>query len=291
MKHTIESFIQQGNTWFIAGDNTNAFLSYFQALYHAKALSIVVKYVQKNKDNLFEEQDLLKELLYTKYHIQLVPGAISVILNGIKKQVEEEQKKKAYQRFKKIILSQHPKTPEQYVDVLLSRFDKVSWEEIGFLSDLLLEHGFNYDVCDVDQLYHDRAKTRELKRFEHSLQKQENFSDIDTMTGYEFEDFLITLFTELGYTVEQRKKSHEQGLDLLLLRYGEKTAVQVKRYSKPVGNKAIQEVNAARMYYHCQKALVVTNSYFTASAKQLAERCNVELWDRKKLKELIKKRV
>jgi HJR/Mrr/RecB family endonuclease len=91
--------------------------------------------------------------------------------------------------------------------------------------------------------------------------------------------------------LNNEKKSHEQGLDLLLLRYGERTAVQVKRYSKPVGNKAIQEVNAARMYYHCQRALVVTNSCFTASAKQLAERCDVELWDRKKLKEHIKKRM
>lgn len=103
--------------------------------------------------------------------------------------------------------------------------------------------------------------------------------EIDTMTGYEFEDFLVNLFTKLGYTVDQRKRSHEQDLDLLLIQHGERIAVQVKRYSKPVGNEAIQEANAARMYYRCQRALVVTNSSFTTSAKQLAERCNVELWD------------
>ena len=102
------------------------------------------------------------------------------------------------------------------------------------------------------------------------------------MTGYEFEDFLVDPFTKLGYTVEQRKKSHEQGLDLLLLRYGERTAMQVKCYSNPVGNKAIQEVNTARMYYHFQGTLVVTNASFTTPAKELAERCDVELWDRKK---------
>jgi HJR/Mrr/RecB family endonuclease len=103
-----------------------------------------------------------------------------------------------------------------------------------------------------------------------------------------FEDFLVNLFTKLGYTVERRKRSHEQGLDLLLLRHEERIAVQVKSYGKPVGNRAIQEANAARVYYRCQRALVVTNSCFTTSAKQLAERCNVELWDRKKLKEKIK---
>jgi HJR/Mrr/RecB family endonuclease len=62
----------------------------------------------------------------------------------------------------------------------------------------------------------------------------------------------------------------------------------VKRYNKPVGNKAVQEANAAQIYYRCYRALVVTNSSFTTPAKQLAERCKVELWDRKKLKEKIK---
>lgn len=109
------------------------------------------------------------------------------------------------------------------------------------------------------------------------------------MTGNEFEDFLINLFRKSGYTVERKKRSHEQGLDFLLIRYGEKTAVQVKRYGKPVGNKAIQEVNAARVYYQCHRALVITNFRFTISAKQLAERCNVDLWDRETLKEKIKK--
>jgi hypothetical protein len=74
---------------------------------------------------------------------------------------------------------------------------------MGFLSKLLIEHGFNYYVCDVDRLCHDRTRAWELKRFEQSLQekKSTNFSDIDTMTGFEFEDFLLELFTKLGYGV------------------------------------------------------------------------------------------
>jgi len=290
MNRTVESLIQQGNTWFLAGNTNKALISYSKALKQSKTLDIVESYVQKNKDYLFEDQDLLKELLHTKYHILLVPRAISAIILSVKKQVEEKEKKNAYQRFRKIILSKHPKTPEQYVDVLIQQFENVSWQEMEFLSNILLEHGFNYYICDVDWLYHDRMKIRELRHFEHSLQKKAptHISEIDTMTGYEFEDFLVTLFTKLGYTVEQRKRSHEQGLDLLLIRHEERIAVQVKRYSKPVGNKAIQEVHAARIYYHCQNALVVTNSRFTTSAKQLAERCKVELWDRKKLEEKIK---
>ena len=108
------------------------------------------------------------------------------------------------------------------------------------------------------------------------------------MDGHEFETFLVDFFIKLGYRVERRKKSHEQGLDLLLERHGERICCQAKRNKKPVGNKAIQEVIAAREYYGCQRALVVTNSIFTLSAKKLAKRCNVELWDRDVLKEKLK---
>ncbi|VVB62000.1 Restriction endonuclease [uncultured archaeon] len=290
MKQTVESMITQANTWFLAGNTHKALLSYHKALQQAKALTIIENYIQKNKDDIFEDQDLLKELLHTKYHIRLVPGAISAILLSIKKQVEEKEQNKAYQRFKKNILSKNPKTPEQYVDALLQQNEKPSWQEMTFLSNMLLEHRHIYYVCDVDQLCHNQIRALELARFERSLRekKPEKFSEIDTMTGHEFEEFLIDLFTKMGYSVERKKQTHEQGLDLLLTRYGEKTAVQVKRYNKPVGNKAVQEANAARVYYRCQRALVVTNSRFTSSAKQLAERCDVELWDRKQLKEKIK---
>ena len=290
MKETVESWTKKGNTCFLAGKHNNAINYYYNALEQSGALKSVVKYVQKNTDDLSEDQQLLKELLQTKYDIHLVPGALPLILIATKNQIEEIEEKQAYQQFKKMILSKHPKTPEQYVDVLLHHFDNPPWQEMIYLSKLLLENGHNYYVCDVDQLIHERTRAPELKRFEQSLHKKNStkLSDIDTMTGYEFEDFLIDLFTKMGYSVERRKQTHEQGLDLLLTRYGEKTAVQVKRYNKPVGNKAVQEANAARDFYRCHRALVVTNSRFTIPAKQLAERCNVELWDRKILKEKIK---
>jgi HJR/Mrr/RecB family endonuclease len=111
------------------------------------------------------------------------------------------------------------------------------------------------------------------------------------MTGYEFEDFIVDLFIKLGYVVvKKRKRSHEQGLDLLLLKNGVRIAVQVKRYKRPVGNRGIQQAISACVYYQCQRAIVVTNSTFTTPAKQLATRSgNIELWDREVIKEKIKR--
>ena len=59
-----------------------------------------------------------------------------------------------------------------------------------------------------------------------------------------------------------------------------KIVVQCKHYSKPVGVRAIQEVNAARKYYNASRAAVATNSTFTKQARALAKRCGVELWER-----------
>jgi HJR/Mrr/RecB family endonuclease len=151
-----------------------------------------------------------------------------------------------------------------------------------------MEHGLKYSIFDIDQLCRLRTNTRKLTRFERSLdeKKPATFTKIDSMTGFEFEDFIVDLFTKLGYVVEKRKRSHEQGLDLLLFKHGERIAVQVKRNRRPVGNRAVQQAIAACVYYQSQRAIVVTNSTFTLPAKQLAARSNnVELWDRNVLKE------
>lgn len=41
------------------------------------------------------------------------------------------------------------------------------------------------------------------------------------------------------------------------------------------------------MLYSCQKAVVITNNYFTSWAKQAAKAVGVELWDRDVLKDKI----
>lgn len=109
---------------------------------------------------------------------------------------------------------------------------------------------------------------------------QSGIQDIDKMSGEEFEKCLLHHFNKLGYQAETTSKSHDYGADLILKKYNEKIIVQAKRYNKPVGIKAIQQALGAMAYYRANRCFVVTNNYFTANAKNLAEKCNVELWDR-----------
>lgn len=55
-----------------------------------------------------------------------------------------------------------------------------------------------------------------------------------------------------------------------------------------IGNKAVQETFAGKAFYECHIGVVLTNQYFTKSAKELAQKNGIILWDRKKLIELIK---
>ena len=62
-------------------------------------------------------------------------------------------------------------------------------------------------------------------------------------------------------------------------RLDERVVVQAKKQKKTVGNKAVQEVHAARGYYQANRAIVITTSRFSKPAIELADRLGVELWD------------
>jgi HJR/Mrr/RecB family endonuclease len=111
--------------------------------------------------------------------------------------------------------------------------------------------------------------------------------EVDEMTGKEFEKFLYVHFINLGYSVTLTQDSQDYGADLILYKDGTKTVVQAKRSKNPVGIKAVQEVAGAVRHYKGNKSLVITNNRFTENACKLAKSNEVELWDRKKLIEVI----
>lgn len=105
-------------------------------------------------------------------------------------------------------------------------------------------------------------------------------ANVASMTGVEFELHIAEMLRTAGIeNVSTTAKTGDQGADLLFTYNSLKYVLQAKRYGSSVGNKAIQEAHAARGYYHCDRALVVTNSRFTASARTLAKELRVLLVD------------
>ena len=103
---------------------------------------------------------------------------------------------------------------------------------------------------------------------------------IDQYSGIEFERFMGSLFESDGYQVEYTQASNDKGIDIIIRRKGISIGVQCKCYNSPVSLSAVQEVFAGKIFYSLDKAMVVTNNYFTKSAIVLAESTGVILWNR-----------
>ena len=98
---------------------------------------------------------------------------------------------------------------------------------------------------------------------------------------YDFEDFIAQLFKDNGYKVEGTNYSGDYGADVIVLKDGVKTAIQVKRYSSTnkVGVKDINQIIGGKEYHKCDKAMVVCTSDYTKQGKNLSSEANVELWN------------
>lgn len=115
-------------------------------------------------------------------------------------------------------------------------------------------------------------------------------ADYDDMDGWEFEEYVGELLVRDGYIhVEITRGSGDQGVDVLAERDGVSYAIQCKHYQAKISNKAVQEAYAGAEFYGCDVPVVVTNSYFTPSAEELADEIGVELWDREELNRMVKK--
>jgi restriction system protein len=115
-----------------------------------------------------------------------------------------------------------------------------------------------------------------------------DLSEIDNMEGEEFEEYVAALFRKLGYQALVTQQSRDFGVDVVAKRGGERIAIQVKRYSKAVSLGGVQQAVAGMHKYNCNKAMVVTNNYFTPSAQELASHSSCELIDRDGLACLIR---
>ena len=115
-----------------------------------------------------------------------------------------------------------------------------------------------------------------------------NHSEIDEMEGREFEKFCARLLEQKGFQdVNITKASGDFGVDILAEKEGVTYAIQCKRYTDPVGVKAIQEAYAGREYYDRMVGAVLTNQYFTAPAVEAAKKLKILLWDRGYLEQMM----
>lgn len=123
-----------------------------------------------------------------------------------------------------------------------------------------------------------RIKGKQSNRIRNAIK---NGQHID-MTGEQYEQYVASRLSAMGYRqIQMTKASGDHGADIIAIALdGVRCAVQCKYYSKPVGNKAVQEALSGSVYYWCQRAIVITNNDFTRQAIEDADRTGVELISR-----------
>ena len=99
------------------------------------------------------------------------------------------------------------------------------------------------------------------------------------LDGIDFEHWCADALRKFGWQATVSKASGDQGVDILARREGISVAVQCKRYTKPVGNKAVQEAFSGKQHVQASHACVIATGGFTKSAKELASSTGVFLLD------------
>jgi restriction system protein len=95
----------------------------------------------------------------------------------------------------------------------------------------------------------------------------------------EFEHWTASMLNMYGWNAHATQGNGDQGSDVVAIYGRHKCIIQCKLYRNPVGNKAVQEVNAAKTFFDGDSAVVVGKSGYTRSAMQLAEKNGVRLID------------
>jgi restriction system protein len=124
-------------------------------------------------------------------------------------------------------------------------------------------------IIKLIKRYLNRHKYREL-----------NLSNIDEMSGLEFENYLKQVLSHQGYSVEKTPASGDLGVDLIAERGHSRLAIQVKRYQGKVSRTAVSDAVAGMHHYRCNESMVITNSSFSPGAISLAKSNQCILIDR-----------
>lgn len=133
-------------------------------------------------------------------------------------------------------------------------------------------------VIVIAVLFSSRRKITRIK-----LKSSISSSNIDTMTGLEFEKYVANLLKQHGFKNVKLTEEYDLGVDIIATKNNVTWGIQVKRYAGLVGADSVRQVVTALNMYHCDRAMVITNSTFSRPALALADSNDCVLVDRERL--------
>jgi len=168
------------------------------------------------------------------------------------------------------------------------------WIFIGWWWKLLCKFKSQREVSEINNdTYRINANLNNIEtQIDNMRTNSINISgaSFDNMEGHQFEYFCADILKKNGFeNVEVTQGSGDHGIDILAEKDGITYAIQCKCYSSNIGNAAVQQAHTGKSIYKKDIAVVLTNRYFTAQAREEATALGVKLWDRDKLNSMIEK--
>ncbi len=199
----------------------------------------------------------------------------------------------------KIHLSAKKKLAEHYADMANNaESENEFYQSINSCLEVLewMSQFEKYEVYNIlEEPSEDIRKIKEgmpisIERFKDRMKSSGKIAlEYDDMEGHDFEYYCADILRKNGFAnVEVTQGSGDHGIDILAEKDGITYAIQCKRYSSDIGNAAVQQAHTGKSIYKKDIAVVLTNRYFTAQAKEEAQALGVKLWDRDKLNSMIK---
>ena len=92
----------------------------------------------------------------------------------------------------------------------------------------------------------------------------------ERMTPLEFEQYCADVLRACNWRAHVTQATADQGVDIVAEKRGVRIVLQCKKYSKPVGNRAVQEIVAGIAHAEAQRGIVVATNGYTKAAERLA---------------------
>lgn len=120
------------------------------------------------------------------------------------------------------------------------------------------------------------------------LLKTITITNIDSLSGVEFEEFVANLFRYLGFKTSTTPTTGDNGIDIIATTHDTTIGIQAKLYyNHNISNSAVQEAYSGKHFYKCDMGMVITNWKFSKPAQNLAKQLNIVLLDREAIIKMI----
>jgi HJR/Mrr/RecB family endonuclease len=139
--------------------------------------------------------------------------------------------------------------------VLAALYHKGYWRDLGQLPMLALKVGVAVIALVVAVSLLRRARPKRSRR---------------KLDGLAFERYITNLLPRQGFVNIRLTERYDLGVDIIAQKGGVIWGIQVKHHKGLVKASAVREVVTALNVYGCQRAMVVTSSFFSTPAVKLA---------------------